>query len=164
MKKYTPVFGDQSLFDGALPNVAVMCSDETWHRDLNAIPKLITQGKIPVAARLIEVTPEPKRWTVEDQKAGRLPEVGWVVRATGVNEDARIAAINNDAVCVVFEDGGFITLHVSGITPIETPAEKAQREEDEFVDALVSEYNKMPSSISFKAGIRAAYRKMKGGE
>jgi hypothetical protein len=87
--------------------------------------------------------------------------------AIGVNEVARIAAINNDSVCsvcVVFEDGGFITLPFSGIAPIETPAEKAQREEDEFVDALVSEYNKMPSSISFKAGIRAAYRKMRGGE
>ena len=111
--------------------------------------------------RIIE---EPKRWTVEDQKAGRLPEVDLVVRATGMNEDARIAAINNDSVCVVFEDGAFVTLHVSGIAPIEAPDEKAQREEDEFVFLVESEYNKMPNEISFKAGIRAAYRKLKGGE
>ena len=47
---------------------------------------------------------------------------------------------------------------------IETPEEKAQREEDEFVFLVESEYNKMPNEISFKAGIRAAYRKLKGGE
>ena len=33
-----------------------------------------------------------------------------------------------------------------------------------FGDVIISEYNKMPSSISFEAGIRAAYRKLKGGE
>ena len=40
----------------------------------------------------------------------------------------------------------------------------AQREEDEFVSLVEFEYNKMPNEISFKAGIRAAYRKLKGGE
>jgi hypothetical protein len=78
---------------------------------------------------------EPKRWTWEDKKAGRLPEVGWVVMAIDVNEVARIAAINNDSVCsvcVVFEDGGFITLPFSGIAPIETPAEKAARLKSEW--------------------------------
>lgn len=161
--KYIPIFGPQELFDGALPNVAVMCSDETWHRDLNAIPKLITQGKIPVAARLIEVTPEPKRWTVEDQKAGRLPEVGWVVRATGVNEDARIAAINNDSVCsfcVVFEDGGFITLHFSGIAPIETPAEKAARLKDEWCKSAA----KQLKNLEYTSTLTSIYDAMLCGE
>ena len=108
---------------------------------------------------------EPKHWTWEDKKAGRLPEVGCVVMAIGVNEVARIAAINNDSVCsvcVVFEDGGFITLHFSGIAPIETPAEKAQREEDEFVESTCRQNE--PHSTLYSDGVRAAYRKLKGGE
>ena len=49
-------------------------------------------------------------------------------------------------------------------TPIETPEEKAEREEDEFVSLVESKYNHMPNEISSRAGIRAAYRKLKGGE
>ena len=105
-------------------------------------------------------------WTWEDKKAGRLPEVGCVVMAIGVNEVARIAAINNDSVCsvcVVFEDGGFITLHFSGIAPIETPAEKAQREEDEFVTSLCKELDgtSLQHDSIYERGVRAAYRKLK---
>ena len=45
--------------------------------------------------------------------------------------------------------------------PIETPAEKAQREEDEFVSAL---YREAVHDVTFEQGARAAYRKLKGGE
>ena len=128
-----------------------------------AIPKY---GFIKLAMR--RIIKEPKRWTWEDKKAGRLPEVGWVVRATGVNEDARIAAINNDAVCVVFEDGGFITLHVSGITPIETPEEKAQREEDEFINYVLhhkkSQINSSEELVAAKRAIKLTYKLQLSGE
>jgi hypothetical protein len=79
-----------------------------------------------------------------------------------------VAAINNDAVCVVYHDGEFTTLHKSGISPIETPEEMAERLEDEFFFALKDEWQnpKSPpiSSASFEVGVRAAYRKLKGGE
>ena len=169
--KYEMIFGDDGLFFDAqkdcemvgnghhkVENGKLMVWNFSEKRWCNSHTNTIT---ISAMRRIIA---EPKRWTVEDQKAGRMPEVDWVVRATGVNEDARIAAINNDSVCVVFEDGAFVTLHVSGIAPIETPQENAQREENEFVFLVESEYNKMPNEISFKAGIRAAYRKLKGGE
>ena len=48
---------------------------------------------------------------------------------------------------------------------IETPEEKAQREEDEFVASVIdlaSENQLM--SCGFKDGVIAAYRKLKGGE
>ena len=105
---------------------------------------------------------EPKRWTWKDKKAGRLPEVGCVVMAIDVNEVARIAAINNDSVCsvcVVFEDGDFITLNFSGIAPIETPEEKAQREQEEFVASFNSE--KYSNPTLYREGLRDAYHKLK---
>lgn len=139
--KYEPVFGDQSLFG----DVGVFTGIDIVTRNVNdglyrtsrltdTTNDYLRKNPI-VAMRRIIKTPT---WTWEDKKAGRLPEVGCVVMAIGVNEVARIAAINNDSVCsvcVVFEDGDFITLNFSGIAPIETPAEKAQREEDEFVES-----------------------------
>jgi hypothetical protein len=164
--KYEAVFGNQELFDGAgtftgLDVVvhSIASGIKSYARLSDLTPESLRNHPVCAMRRIIK---EPKRWTVEDQKAGRLPEVGWVVRATGVNEDARIAAINNDAVCVVFEDGGFITLHVSGIEPIETPAEKAQREEDEFVESTCRQNE--PHSMLYSDGVRAAYRKLKGDE
>jgi hypothetical protein len=114
-----------------------------------------------LAARGIKKTPV---WTWEDKKAGRLPEVGSIVKfGKSEIEFLGVGEISNYWVCR-YPSGVFAFRERGSIKPIETPAEKSQREEDEFVDALVSGYNKMPSSISFKAGIRAAYRKMRGGE
>lgn len=174
--KYEMIFGDEMLFDGAPDEcfcVAKNVYDENvYYKAVNACLFWLDGGKwkplqfmscTPIAMR--RIIKEPKRWTWEDKKAGRLPEVGCVVMAIDVNEVARIAAINNDSVCsvcVVFEDGGFITLHFSGIAPIETPAEKAQREEDEFVESTCRQNE--PHSTLYDDGVRAAYRKLKGGE
>ena len=160
--KYEYLCGYESDFFTMPENIIAVVQLNHCVQGLTEFNQIIECGKPVLAMR--RIIAEPKHWTVEDNKAGRLPEVDWVVRATGMNEDASIAAINNDSVCVVFEDGAFVTLHVSGIAPIETPEEKTQREEDEFVSLVESEYNKMPNEISFRAGIRAAYRKLKGGE
>lgn len=174
--KYEPVFGDQSLFEG-MPSDCEFISGAYGYKVKNDslfycekynqkygwdCACVDTSDFKPDAARRIIKTPT---WTWEDKKAGRLPEVGCVVMAIGVNEVARIAAINNDSVCsvcVVFEDGDFITLHFSGIAPIETPAEKAQREEEEFVESTCRQNE--PHSTLYSDGVRAAYRKLKGGE
>jgi len=180
--KYEAVFGDQSLFDGASkdaviaikrPFISGVRSEEmyffssTFDAVMKAGSSFNFNNVILKTAEYAErrIIAEPKRWTWEDKKAGRLPEVDCVVRATGMNEDARIAAINNDSVCVVFEDGAFVTLHVSGIAPIETPEEKAQREEDEFISSL-SGADIQDGTVKdfFAQGARAAYRKLKGGE
>ena len=179
MKKITPVFGPQELFNGAANCdeylVAVQHSVGQKTK-VSFYPSLVEAFNYVVdfpprgvvfhlaAMRRIEEMQEPKRWTWEDKKAGRLPEVGSevILRITG--EIATVNAANKNMVCLTFSDGGFSPFNVERIDPIETPVQKAQREEDEFVFLVESEYNKMPNEISFKAGIRAAYRKLKGGE
>lgn len=168
--KYEPVFGPQELFDDVPEYIEFIrfndYSREYLWGDQNVINHLTFKDlkAIPIIAmRRIIKTPI---WTWEDKKAGRLPEVGCVVMAIGVNEVARIAAINNDSVCsvcVVFEDGDFITLNFSGIAPIETPEEKAQREEDEFVTSLCKELDgtSLQHDSIYERGVRAAYRKLK---
>ena len=161
--KYEYLCGYESDFLAMPENIIAVVQLDHCVQGLTEFNQITECGKPVLAMR--HIIAEPKRWTVEDKKAGRMPEVGWVVRATGMNEDARIAAINNDSVCVVFEDGAFVTLHVSGIAPIEAPDEKAQREEDEFVKLMIdlaSESQLM--SCGFKDGVISAYRKLKGGE
>ena len=177
--KYEAVFGDQSLFDGAPEDAemaASVCQMPRWYTMFNGKVLFCNSkkeswrsadfnhpGSQLLAMR--RIIPEPKRWTVEDKKAGRLPEVGCNVD-TFTGECVVIGRDSNlKHVAVQHHDDGYMDiLHISKINPIETPAQKAQREEDEFVFLVESEYNKMPNETSFKAGIRAAYRKLKGGE
>lgn len=147
--KYEAVFGNQDLFDGAYkdaviaikrPLISGVRSEEMFFfsSTFDAVMKagssfnfnnVILKTAEYAERRIIE---EPKRWTVEDQKAGRSPDVGCMVMVTSFDECASVAAINNDAVCVVFHDGEFNTLHKSGISPLETPEEKAERLRSEW--------------------------------
>ena len=175
MKKYIPVFGDQSLFDGAPEDVDMIGYNGGFYKNSQNGPMYCYEctfttdeyrNKGFIAMR--RIIKEPKRWTWEDKKAGRLPEVGYkYLGKNELNPEVELICdlIDGDK-CVWGHDKNkkMFCFYASNIKPIETPAEKAQREEDEFVDEIVSEYNKMPSSISFAAGIRAAYRKLKGGE
>ena len=170
--KYEPVFGDQSLFDNAplgtelvghsggfyknSPDGPIYCGGCTFTTD-----EYRNIGFI--AARRVIRTPT---WTVEDQKAGRFPEVGCNVD-TFTGECVVIGRDSNlKHVAVQYHDDGHMyTLHISKITPIESPEEKAQREEDEFVDSLRSvEIHGRTVGGYLNQGARAAYRKLKGGE
>lgn len=135
MSKFEYLIGTENDFNGAVCD----CTLKIWHDFLG--PMFCTESTIPrisgvsiIAMR--RIIREPKRWTVEDQKAGRLPEVGCMVMVTSVDECASVAAINNDAVCVVFHDGEFTTLHKSGISPLETPEEKVERLRREWVELV----------------------------
>ena len=171
--KYEMIFGDEKLFDGAPECVTHATKGGGFYYVDRGIVKFISNltfsardvceltGYLVAERRIIK---EPKRWTWEDKKAGRPPEVGSIVKfGKSEIELLGVGEISSYWVCR-YPSGVFAFRERGSIEPIETPAEKAQREEDEFVDVIVSEYNKMPSSISFKAGIRAAYRKLKGGE
>ena len=108
-------------------------------------------------------------WTVADQKAGRLPEVG--SKYLGKNELNPEAELICDLIdgdeCVWGHDKNkkMFCFYASNIKPIETPDEKAQREEDEFVAAMLDAASQEQlMSAGFKSGVIAAYRKLKGGE
>ena len=97
-------------------------------------------------------TRKPKRWTVEDQKAGRLPEVGSEVILRTSGEIATINAANKNMVCLTFSDGGFSPFNVERIDPIETPEEKAARLREEWCSKAAKtlknlEYNSTLTSI-----------------
>ena len=147
--KYEAVFGDQKRFNEQNNEMTEVM---LWHDclgpnfvSIKELSRMNLEGAIPhgsVVLAMRRIIAEPKRWTVEDWKDGRLPDVGCMVMVTSVDECASVAAINNDAVCVVFHDGEFTTLHKSGISPIETPEEKAERLRSEWINEAINAVRK----------------------
>ena len=175
--KYEMIFGDEKLFDGA-PDDAVMAikdvlstkkvyyfSKNGWIKNNNG--RRLDCDVHQIAMRRIEEAPEPKRWTVEDKKAGRLPEVGDHLLTQGnLAEFIGLSHAPNNW-CFRRLDGehGIQTANKDWFAPIETPAEKAQREENEFVVAMLDAASQEQlMSAGFKSGVIAAYRKLRGGE
>ena len=171
--KYEAVFGDDGLFFDAqkdcemvgnghhkVENGKLMVWNFTEKRWCNSHTNTIT---ISAMRRIIA---EPKRWTVTDQKAGRLPEVGSLVEWNDCGVKLKVtieSAFFNKSCAFSFEGRGIGIAEIFDLSPIETPEERAQLEEDKFVYLVESNYNHMPNEISFREGIRAAYRKLKGG-
>ena len=150
--KYEAVFGDQSLFDGAPEDAEYagwFCQEVRWYMILNG-KILFSDGgswctsdnpylSADIAAmRRVIRTPT---WTVADQKAGKLPEVGCkAVQIQGFCE-VDVLMIHNGCVVVCnseISDSRPAVLKIDSFmelfTPLETPAEKAQRLEDEWVN------------------------------
>ena len=185
--KYEAVFGDQSLFDGAPEDaemVASVCQMPRWYTVFNGKVLFCDSKKeswrsadfnhpgsqLLAMRRIIE---EPKRWTAEDQKAGRLPEVGCIVEYFNNNEydDTEVTAQwrngdeleilrhqNRNKAFVVFnartERSGYLI--VQCMKPIETPEEKAARLREEWCsDAL--------GSASILSGMKEYELKRLGG-
>lgn len=171
--KYEAVFGDDGLFFDAQKDCEmagnghykidcgeVMVWNFTEKRWCNSHTNTIT---ISAMRRIIE---EPNRWTVEDQKAGRMPEVGCIVTTYDGKPYVFVGeSFNNDQWSLRdCETGKVCHTPISWVLPIESPEEKAQREEDEFVKLMIdlaSESQLM--SCGFKDGVISAYRKLKGG-
>ena len=166
--KYEAVFGNQELFDGAgtftgLDVVvhSIASGIKSYARLSDLTPESLRNHPVCAMRRIIA---EPKRWTVADQKAGRLPEVG----AKYISNDVEFT-------CHYIDKSGDVWGHtknddvwcrsIGEIIPIETPEEKAQREEDEFISSLKNvEIHAVTASEFFNQVARAAYRKLKGGE
>ena len=182
--KYEAVFGPQELFDCASDDAVLAIKDTTsgrihiftnggWIKSGLKHERHIGTSDDQIAMRRIIKT--PKRWTWEDKRAGWLPEVGCRVDfCHKLNTNWRTGEIKyiDNQVAVIKADDidrpfvyGFDRVEFK---PIETPAEKAQkaqREEDEFIDSLKSvEIHDGTVGSFFNQGARAAYRKLKGGE
>lgn len=149
--KYEAVFGDQSLFvkgpeDANIvgkymgnPRFYKVCDSgvyfyrqATWHKADKDYPG------VPLLA-MRRIIPEPKRWTMQDKLAWRLPEVGRRVNfchklntnwRTGEIKyiDDQVAVIKADAI-----DRPFVyEVDRVEFKPIETPEEKAARLRSEW--------------------------------
>ncbi len=150
--KYEPVFGDQALFDGMMDSCE-FASEEYGYIFANGVLyycerynekagwALSCKSHLtfkPSAMRRIIRTPI---WTVEDQKAGKLPEVGAKLIYTETRDAFEFVGVIAGSMrwaCKDFQDGFLYFFEQSEMSPIETPAEKAQRERDEWIDNACS--------------------------
>ena len=169
--KYEPLYGLQKPFDNGpadstayglfrdgdeyiyykIDKTSVYCfdTDNQWSH-IDGAPT------IPFLA-MRRIVQEPKRWTVEDQKAGRLPPAGskYLVGMHNIEleclyNDPKGNAWGFDAQGEVY---GFAINYCS---PIETPEEKAERLRDEWrIKAL--------SSASILSGMQEYELKRLGG-
>ena len=134
--KYEPIFGDQSLFDKATRKntVAIYKISENLTVEFDKYEELLAFlqqqplcDRPDIAMRII--IPEPKRWTVEDQNAGKLPDVGAEFKARGyVWECVRI--LNNTILAV--SGDSYCGFELNECKPIESPEEKAARLREEW--------------------------------
>ena len=174
--KYEMIFGDEKLFDGAPESATHAVKGGGFYSVKNKFVSYVSSGIFNgsnveafggylIAER--RIIKEPNRWTWEDKKAGRLPEVGAEIHL--INDIKSVEFVGTDGGHNLWyfkrDNGAFGYARAGSFKPIETPAEKAQREEDEFVASVIdlaSENQLM--SCGFKDGVIAAYRKLKGGE
>ena len=163
--KYEYLCGYESDFFTMPENVIAVVRLDHCVQGLTEFSQITECGKPVLAMR--RIIAEPNRWTVEDQKAGRMPEVDCIVTTYGGKPYVFVGeSFNNDQWSLRdCETGKVYHTPISWVLPIGSPEEKAQREEDEFVASVIdlaSENQLM--SCGFKDGVIAAYRKLKGGE
>ena len=179
--KYEMIFGDEKLFDGAPESATHAVKGGGFYSVKNKFVSYVSSGIFngsnveALGGYLIaerRIIKEPKRWTWEDKKAGRLPDVGCRVDfCHKLNTNWRTGEIKyiDNQVAVIKEDDidrPFIyEFDRVEFNPIETPAEKAQREENEFVKSEMKDTTlSIEWACIYERGVRAAYRKLKGGE
>ena len=171
--KYEMIFGDEALFDG----VGVFTGMDIITRNIDdglyrssrlsdSTPSSLRKNPVVAMRRIIA---EPKRWTWENKKAGVLPEVSaeLIHKTRGICEFIGVGLDEDACWALKLQSGSIYIADKSGCSPIETPAEKEQREEDEFIRSISGtdiHYGTGTVKVLFEQGVRAAYRKLKGGE
>ena len=156
---YEPVFGAQSLFDGAPEDAEIAAK---FAEGIAFFPKQKMSSSVfftsGVELAMRRIIAEPKRWTVEDQKAGLLPDVGAKCRQG--HKDEIVVAVTEKFVVTECQDMSVCTtrkdVFMRSYNPIETPEEKAQRLRGEWcIKAL--------SSCSILSGMQKYELKRLGG-
>lgn len=139
--KYEAVFGPQELFDCASDDAVLAIKDTTsgrihsftndgWVKSGLKHERHIGTSDNQIAMRRIIKTPA---WTREDKQVGRPPEVGSIF--TYKNETLTCHFIDcNGEIWAHDIDNNVVTPLLRDCRPIETPTEKAQRLEDEWVN------------------------------
>ena len=176
--KYEMVFGDDGLFFDAQKDCEMVGNGHhkvengklmVWNFSEKYWAESHT-NTITISA-MRRIIAEPKRWTLEDKRAGRMPEVGSRVDfCHKLNTNWRtgeIKYIDNQVVVIKADDIDRPFVYEFDrveFKPVETPEEKAQREEDEFVNNVSKEASRRMTETDlgfYTDGIRAAYRKLK---
>ena len=140
--KYEPLYGLQKPFDNGpadstayglfrdgdeyiyykIDKTSVYCfdTDNQWSH-IDGAPT------IPFLA-MRRIIQEPKRWTVEDKKAGRLPEVGSVIHFINDIKDVEFVGSTRNGKTWIYKysDGSMLFAPSQCFTPLETPEEKAE--------------------------------------
>lgn len=182
--KYDPVFGDQALFDGA-PEDAEAVGGGKPLQDALVFYKFsdgefqykyeaeIDDWKVSTCKHPQSVIKAMRRiirtpiWTVEDQQAGRLPEVGAKIdggTVVFVNSFNIVVELDSGAV-IVSSHKTFLAVH----KPIETDAERQQRLREEWVDSAITETEKRKDTTTdeyerLKARVKDIYDALLTGE
>ena len=168
--KYEMIFGDEKLFDGAPECATHATKGGGFYYVDSGIVKFISNmffgardvcglaGYLVAERRIIK---EPKRWTWEDKKAGRLPEVGCEVMAIDTKMVCTVNAICKiyKSLSLTFPDGSLGMVELEDIDPIETPREKYDRERDECIDKLLAKIP--PSPITVVPAMKIVYEELR---
>ena len=144
--KYEAVFGPQELFDGFMDDCeftdgtygfkagnscVAYCERHNQKFGWSAIHN--TEQINVIAMRRIIRTPT---WTVEDQKAGRLPEVGCRIYVPMMHEEQNVIYSSEKVIVSISDNEGAVTRTEVGsidrIKPIETSEERAKRLREEW--------------------------------
>ncbi len=154
--KYEAVFGPQELFNSASDDAVLAIKNTTsrrihfftnkgWIKSGLKHERYIGTSDNEIAMRSIIKT---QVWTVADQKAGRLPEVG--CKAIGLYDQVVTVTsvdIRNGLLTVQDENDQCISIYrFSDLKPIETPAEKAKRLRSEWVKHALDLYMSSPKN------------------
>lgn len=145
--KYEMIFGDERLFDGYYDeNVFIVIATSNGQKfvigeftEYGIVDCDIKSDGLRIAMR--RIIKEPAKWTWEDKKAGRLPEVGAEVQfnfyQSAVMRQGVIKYIDDQVAVIQTEDVTrpfcYETCKVV-FTPIETPEEKSERLRSEWVE------------------------------
>lgn len=154
--KYEMIFGDEKLFDGA-PDGAEMVGGlldrcrlfykivggdlyASFGKHDDFTRELTTKAKDIKVAAMRRIIQEPKRWTAEDQKAGRLPEVGAEFK-TSIGK--RKCVITEGKFIFTVYDGSVEVFTIDSAMPLETPKEKAERLRSEWINKAYVDFHRL---------------------
>ena len=164
--KYEAVFGDQLLFNDVSDKAVIVIKNNnskyviTENESSDCFHLSLCQPDMYIAMR--RIIKEPKRWTVADQKAGRLPEVGAHLLTEGnLAEFIGLSNANNNW-CFRRLDGehGIQTANKDWFAPIETPAEKAARLKSEWCAKAA----KQLKNLEYTSTLTSIYDALLSGE
>ena len=178
--KYEMIFGDEGLFDNAIGDsvAAINHGDVVYcFNSYNAfLIEVMKCNDLPLSDvpefAMRRIIPEPKRWTLEDKDAGRLPDVGSRIFVPLMQEEQNVIYTSKNVIISISDSDGAVTRtevkSIDRINPIETPEEKAKRLEDEFINYVLhhekSQINSSEELVAAKRAIKLAYKLQLSGE